>query len=86
MVRNFLRLSRRLFILAMLSGSLVFALNMNPTVAEARGLCCYQCADAEPGCENICNFNPHSPGCTNCQAFLTLCWGTCKDDPNCVPD
>jgi len=84
MFKDIIKLSRKLMILAVLSGSLVFVLSMSSTFVQAKGVCCSECADAEPGCEHVCNFLPNSPGCAMCQAYLEDCWASCNPDPECT--
>jgi len=86
MFKDIIKLSRKLMILAVLSGSLVFVLAANSGSVKARGYdCCWQC-DMLPDCDTACNINPHSPLCLSCLNEHEHCYASCDPDPNCVPD
>ncbi len=87
MFKDLLKLSRRFFALAILSGGLMFVLSANFSAVKAGPpACCWECDALVDSCDNICNFNPNSPGCALCTANIEQCYVHCDPDPNCVPE
>ncbi len=82
MFKGVFKLSRNLFILAALSGSLVFVLSMNPASVKAlEPKCCWECFPS--GCQQACISFPHGLLCAGCLANAEECYETCNPDPGC---
>jgi hypothetical protein len=85
MFSNVLKLSRRLLILAVLSGGLFVTLVMMPSnSAQATGAkCCSECELDEGLCQAYCQIHPTFPLCAECQDDVRECFRTCNPDPGC---
>jgi hypothetical protein len=83
MFSNVLKLSRRLLILAILSGGLFVTLMTMPSnSAQATGAkCCWQCDELSLVCDELCETNPQQ--CTPCRNHVIACYATCNPDPGC---
>ncbi len=87
MVRDFIKSSRRLLILAVLCSGLVFVLSGNFSAVKAGPpACCWECDAMVDPCDNFCDLLPNAPGCALCHANITACYVHCDPDPNCVPE
>jgi hypothetical protein len=85
MFKNSLKLAHKFLVLAILLGTLGFALSMNNAANAMRPRCCWECDAMTDSCDHICDFNPSSPGCALCQANITQCYVHCDPDPFCIP-
>jgi hypothetical protein len=87
MLKDLLKLSRKLLILTALSGGLVFMLSENFSAVKAGPpACCWECDAMIDPCDHICDVLPNSPGCALCHTNITQCYIHCDPDPNCVPE
>jgi hypothetical protein len=83
MFKGLFKLSRKLFVLAALSVSLVFVLSMNPASVKAlTPKCCWECFP--PGCQQACILFPSGLLCAACLANAEECNETCNPDPLCA--
>ena len=83
MLKTFSKLIRKLMMLAILSGSLIFVLGMHTSSTKAFApKCCWECDNLAEACDTICDVHPQ--GCATCMANVTTCYAICNPDPMCA--
>ena len=83
MLKIFSKLIRKMMVLAILSGGLIFVLGMHTNSAKAFApKCCWECDNLALICEEVCETNPQQ--CTPCRNNVAACYVTCNPDPMCA--
>ncbi|HEV7645811.1 MAG TPA: hypothetical protein VGO50_17865 [Pyrinomonadaceae bacterium] len=85
MLKELTKLSRKFLILAVLSGSLVFALGLQTRSTKAFLLpnCCWECDELSLVCEEVCETHPQQ--CNPCRHNVALCYAQpCDPSPTCT--